>query len=46
MVIAGVLETFDVIALDYKYFQSDYIYKCVLGNEIVDVHVNYVPSSI
>ena len=46
MVIDGVLEKFDDIALDCKYFQADDIYTFVLGNEIVDVHVKYVPSSM
>ena len=38
MVIDGMLETFDDIALDCKDFQPDDVYTCVLGNEIVDVH--------
>ena len=46
MVIDGVLEKFDDIALDCKDFQPDDIYTCVLGNEIVDVHGKYVPSSM
>ena len=37
MVIDGVLESFDDIALDCKDFQPDDIYTCVIGNEIVDV---------
>ena len=44
MVIDGLLETFDGIALDYKDFHPDDIYTCVLGNEIFGVHVYYVPS--
>ena len=46
MVIDRVLEKFDDIALDCKDFQTDDIYTFVLGNEIVDVHVKYVPSSM
>ena len=46
MVIDGVLEKFDDIALDCKDFQPDDIYTCVLGNEIIDVHGKYVPSSM
>ena len=46
MVIDGVLEIFDDIALDCKDFQPDDIYTCVLGHEIVDVHGKDVPSSM
>ena len=46
MVIDGVLEKFDDIALDCKYVQSYDINKCGLGNEIFDVHGKYVPSSM
>ena len=46
MVIDGVLETFDDIDLDCKDFQTYDIYTCVIGNEIVDVHGNYDPSSM
>ena len=46
MVIDGVLEMFDDIALDCRDFQTNDIYTCVLGNEIVDVHGNYVPYSM
>ena len=44
MVIDGVLEKFDDIALDSKDVQTDDINKCGLGNEIVDVHGKCVPS--
>ena len=40
------VEKFDDIALDCKDFQTDDIYTCVLGNEIVDVHRKYVPYSM
>ena len=46
MVIDGVLEKFDDIALECKDFQPDDIYTCVLGNEIFDLHGKYVPSSM
>ena len=35
MVIDGVLELFDDIALDCKDFQPDDIYTCVIGNEFL-----------
>ena len=33
---------FDNIALDCKDFQTDDIYTCVLGNEILDVHGSFL----
>ena len=45
-VIDGALEKFDVIVLDCKDFQTDDIYTCALGNEIVDMRGKYVPSSM
>ena len=46
MVIDGVFENFDDIALDWKHFQPYEIHTCVLGNEIVDGHGKYVPYSM
>ena len=46
MGIDGVLEKFDDIDLDCKDFHSYDIYKCVIENEIFDVHGKYVPSSM
>ena len=46
MVTEGVSEKFDDVRLDCKDFLSDDIYTCVFGNEIVDVHGEYTPSSV
>ena len=46
MVTEGVSEKFDDVRLDCKDFLSDDIHTCVFGNEIVDVHGEYTPSSV
>ena len=46
MVVEGVLEKIDDVPLDCKDFFPDDIYKCVFGNEIIDVRGKYVPPSV